>query len=133
MRSCHFRDACKVTGPVLVKRNATKLFDDEPAPKKKASVKKTKYTDTPAKSEEDSLAANISDVHHQCNSQTIQTISDRLQSVENIILKAELEQKQKLLEDKQKKENYCREHYSVSQIRMSYVWKQACQPKKFFS
>ena len=108
--SCHFRGGDKKASPKVFERNKSKLFDfEEPKPSKRGTKRKSSPLkenlllpdNTRADTEAPSLPSKLD----------VQAVK-----VENIILEAKLENKQRELEETKQKEKYARKCYTVANL-----------------
>ena len=113
--SCHFRGVDKEASPEVFERNKSKLFDfEEPKPSKRGTKRKSYPLkenlllpgNTKAEAETPSLPSML---------------DGQALKVENIILEAKLENKQRELEETKQKEKYAGKCYTVANLRERIV------------
>ncbi|XP_044168130.1 uncharacterized protein LOC114973302 [Acropora millepora] len=104
--SCHFRGGDKKASPEVFERNKSKLFDfEEPKPKTLETWNEEKII-LPSK------------------------LDDQAAKVENIILEAKLENKQRELEETKQKEKYARKCYTVANLSDRVICMETGLPNK---
>ena len=108
--SCHFCGGDKKASPEVFERNKSKLFDfEEPKPSKRGTKRKSS-----------SLKENLLLPDNTKTDTEAPSLPSKLDvqavKVENIILEAKLENKQRELEETKQKEKYARKCYTVANL-----------------
>ena len=122
--SCHFRGGDKKASPEIFERNKSKLFDfEEPKPSKRGTKRKS----CPLK--ENLLLPDNTNAETETPSLPSK-FDGQAAKVENIILEAKLENKQRELEEMKQKEKYARKCYTVANLSDRVICMETGLPNK---
>lgn len=120
--SCHFTDKNKINGPTIFKRNANKIFPEYSAQKKKRGGSSSKK-----RVEEEPLQEQIEE---PVTAQIVSDESLQIYKTENLLLKAELENMSKEINDLKQEHKYHKEKYTAKYLGNDVIRMETGLPNK---